>query len=69
MTDTKTPIVEQLITYLRARLKLFLYEAIDQSSGFVAEMVTDLVLLTMILLTFFFLSIMPGSVCSASFSF
>lgn len=50
------PILEQFKEYAETRLKLFKYEAIERGTSMVADVVTDIVIIVLCLLTFLFLS-------------
>jgi hypothetical protein len=56
-TSTQIPIIEQVKQYLETKIKLLKYEGIDKASGIIAEVVTDLVVVVLSLLTFLFFSI------------
>ena len=51
------PIIDQFADYVETRIKLAKYQAIETGSSFAANIITDLVLIVSILLTFFFASL------------
>jgi magnesium-transporting ATPase (P-type) len=54
--DTPPPIIDQLREYVETRLKLAKLEAIDKSTSVLASMVTDIIVVISLILTFLFLS-------------
>jgi len=55
-TRTQQPIIEQVKAYLETKFKLLKYEGIDKASAIIAEVVTDLVIALLLLITFIFFS-------------
>jgi len=55
-TRTQLPIIEQVKAYLETKFKLLKYEGIDKASAIIAEVVTDLVIALLLLITFIFFS-------------
>lgn len=51
-TSTQKTIIEQSKQYLETKFRLLKYEGIDQASGIIAELITDLNLIVFLLLTF-----------------
>lgn len=62
MEKTTTPetIIKQVERYLETKFKLLKYEGVHRASGIIAEMITDLVVVVLLLLTFLFVSITLG---------
>ncbi len=56
-TRTPTPIADQVTQYLETKFKLLKYEGIDKASAIVAEVITDVVIAFLVLITFIFFSI------------
>lgn len=56
-TNTANPIIEQVKEYLETKFKLLKYEGIDRSTGIIAEVITDIIIVVLSLLTFLFISV------------
>jgi hypothetical protein len=56
-TTTSLPIIDQVRQYLETRIKLLKYEGIDKASGIIAEVITDLIIVVLSLLTFVFFTV------------
>ncbi|RYU89550.1 hypothetical protein EWM62_14630 [Mucilaginibacter terrigena] len=54
--ETARPIVDQLKDYAETRFKLLKYEVIERSTSIVADLITDIVIILGLLLTFLFAS-------------
>src|SRR3569623_408056 len=65
--QTPPPIIDQLKEYVETHIKLAKYEAIDRSSKFMADIITDLVVAVIFVLTFLFLSFSLAFVLSNLF--
>ena len=59
METIRTPpsVTEQVKQYLETKFKLLKYEGIDKASAIVAELITDVVVALLLLITFIFFSI------------
>jgi len=55
-TRTQPPVTEQVKQYLETKFKLLKYEGIDKASAIVAEVVTDVIIAVLLLITFIFFS-------------
>lgn len=55
--STSPPINDQFKQYLETKLKLLKYQGIDKASDIVAEILTDLIVVVLTLLTFFFFTV------------
>jgi len=56
-TSTPLPIIDQVKQYLETKIKLLKFEGIDKASAIIAEVITDLVIVILLLITFIFFSI------------
>jgi hypothetical protein len=56
-TSTPLPIIDQIKQYLELKIKLLKYEGIDKASGIIAEVITDLIVVVLLLLTFLFFTV------------
>ena len=56
-TNTQEPIVEQVKRYLETKIKLLKYQGVDKASDIIAEVITDLIMVILLLLTFLFFSV------------
>ena len=54
--ETPPPIIGQLKEYVETRIKLAKYEAIDRTTTVLARMITDMIVVISLILTFLFLS-------------
>jgi hypothetical protein len=54
--ETARPIIDQLKDYAETRFKLLKYEVIERSTSIVADLITDIVIILALLLTFLFAS-------------
>jgi len=55
--NTHPPILDQVKQYIETKIKLFKYEGIDSASSIIAEMVTDIIMVILLLITFIFFSL------------
>ena len=53
-TGTQSPIIEQVKSYLETKYKLLKYEGIDKASTIISEVITDLIIALLLLITFVF---------------
>ncbi|WPU95581.1 hypothetical protein SNE25_08600 [Mucilaginibacter sabulilitoris] len=53
-TSTSFLIIDQIKQYLEIKIRLLKYEGIDKASGIIAELITDLIVVVLVLLAFLF---------------
>jgi len=59
-TNTPETIIEEITSYLETKFTLLKYEGVHKASRIITEMVTDLIVIMLLLLTFLFVSITLG---------
>jgi len=55
--NTHPPILDQVKQYIETKIKLIKYEGIDSASSIIAEVVTDIIMVILLLITFIFFSL------------